>query len=148
MPELPEVETIRSQLEKLIVGKKIKKVEVGLPKMVRLPLVRFKEIVVGSTIKKIKRRAKILVFELSNDWNILIHLKMSGRLIFCGKNKKPEPKDTEWNHLTYYFNDNSRLFHNDMRQFGYVKLVKTNELTDFFKKRETRTGTARKRFYF
>lgn len=134
MPELPEVETIRSQLQKLIVGKKIKQVKIGLPKMVKLPLVKFKKIVIGATIKKVNRRAKILIFELTNNWSILIHLKMSGRLIFRKKNEKLGSEDTKWNHLVYYFSDGSRLFHNDLRQFGYVKLVKTEELPDFFKK--------------
>jgi formamidopyrimidine-DNA glycosylase len=134
MPELPEVETIRSQLQKLIVGKKIKEVKVGLPKMVKLPLGKFRKAVIGATIKEVKRRAKILIFGLSNGWSILIHLKLSGRLIFRRKNEKLAPEDTAWNHLIYYFNDGSRLFHNDLRQFGYVKLVKSGELLDFFKK--------------
>ena len=134
MPELPEVETIRTQLQKLMAGKKIAKVEVSLPKMVKLPLAKFRKIVIGAVVKNVKRRAKILIFELSNDWSILTHLKLSGRLIFRKKNEKLEPEDAKWNHLIYYFNDGSRLFHNDLRQFGYVKLVKTEEFEDFFKK--------------
>lgn len=134
MPELPEVETIKNQLQKLIVGKKIKKVEVFLPRIVKLPLNNFKKIIIGATIKKISRRAKILIFELSNSWSMLLHLKLSGRLIFRKKNEALQPEDTKWNHLIYYFTDESRLFHNDLRQFGYVKLVKTKELTDFFEK--------------
>lgn len=134
MPELPEVETIRSQLQKLIVGKKIIRVEVSLPRMVKLSLDKFTKIVVGSKVKSIKRRAKILIFELSNGWSILVHLKLSGRLIFREKGEALKGEDTKWNHLIYYFSDGSRLFHNDLRQFGYVKLVKTNELAEFFKK--------------
>ena len=134
MPELPEVETIRGQLVKLIVGKKIRDVKVGLPKMVKLPLGKFRKIVVGSTIKDVGRRAKILIFKLSNGWSILTHLKLSGRLIFRQKDETLHPEDTKWNHLIYYFTDDSRLFHNDLRQFGYVKLVETCELEDFFKK--------------
>ncbi len=134
MPELPEVETIRAQLQKLIVGKKIKEIKIGLPKMVKLPLEKFRKAVACATIKKVNRRAKILVFELSSGQSLLIHLKLSGRLIFRKKGESLRPEDTKWNHLIYYFADNSRLFHNDLRQFGYVKLVKTDELEDFFKK--------------
>lgn len=134
MPELPEVETIRSQLQKLIVGKKIIRVEVSLPRMVKLSLDKFRKIVAGSKVKSIKRRAKILIFELSNGWSMLVHLKLSGRLIFRKKGEALKDEDTKWNHLIYYFSDGSRLFHNDLRQFGYVKLVKTNELAEFFKK--------------
>lgn len=134
MPELPEVETIKTQLEKLIVGKKVEKVEVGLPRMVKLSLDKFRRIVVGSRIKSIKRRAKILIFELSNGWSMLVHLKLSGRLIFRRKGEALKDEDTKWNHLIYHFSDGSRLFHNDLRQFGYVKLIETVQLTDFFKK--------------
>ena len=134
MPELPEVETIKNQLEKLIVGKKIKKIEVGLPKMVKLPLDKFRKMVVGAKIAGVGRRAKILIFKLSNGWSILTHLKLSGRLIFRKKGETLKSEDTKWNHLIYYFNDGSRLFHNDLRQFGYVKLIETDKLVDFFKR--------------
>ena len=150
MPELPEVETIRRQLQRLIVGKKIREVKVSLPKMVKLPLNDFRKIIIGGTIKRVGRRAKILIIELSSTralvkggdkalssstgWSLLIHLKLSGRLIFRKKGEKLGPEDIKWNHLIYYFSDDSRLFHNDLRQFGYVKLVKSGELLDFFKK--------------
>jgi formamidopyrimidine-DNA glycosylase len=148
MPELPEVETIRGQLGKLIVGKRIKEVEVDLPKMVKLPLAKFRKIVVGSTIKGVGRRAKILIFELSNGQSILTHLKLSGQLIFRKKGEIIQPEDAKWNHLIYYFTDGSRLFHNDLRQFGYVKVVKTDELADFFKKEKLGPEPLEKGFTF
>jgi len=77
-----------------------------------------------------------------------MHLKMSGRLIFRRKDEKLQPEDLKWNHLIYYFNDASRLFHNDLRQFGYVKLVKTNELEDFFKKEKLGPEPLKKDFTF
>lgn len=134
MPELPEVETIRRQLDSFLTGKKIIKAEVSLPKMVKLLLDKFKEIVVGAKINCVERRAKILIFELSNGWSLLVHLKLSGRLIFRKKGEALKEQDTKWNHLIYYFADGSQLFHNDLRQFGYVKLIKKVELADFFKK--------------
>jgi formamidopyrimidine-DNA glycosylase len=148
MPELPEVETIRSQLDKLIVGKSIVKVDVSLPKMVKLSLNKFRKIVVGSKIKAVKRRAKILIFELSNGWSMLIHLKISGRLIFRRKGAKLQPEDTKWNHLIYRFSDGSRLFHNDLRQFGYVKLIETDKLADFFKEEKLGPEPLGKNFTF
>ena len=148
MPELPEVETIKVQLQKLIVGKKIKKVKISLPKMVKLPLDKFRKIIVGATIKNVNRRAKILIFELSNGWSLLIHLKLSGRLIFRKKGEELQPEDIKWNHLIYYFSDDSRLFHNDLRQFGYVKLVKSGELLDFFKKEKLGPEPLEKNFSF
>ncbi len=148
MPELPEVETIRSQLEKLVVGKNIEKVDIGLPKMVKLALDRFRKIVVGSRVKSISRRAKILIFELSSGWSILIHLKLSGRLIFRKKEEILKDEDAKWNHLIYYFQDGSRLFHNDLRQFGYVKLIETDKLADFFKKEKLGPEPLKKYFTF
>jgi formamidopyrimidine-DNA glycosylase len=148
MPELPEVETIRRQLQKLIVSKKIKEVKVNLPKMVKLSLAEFKKAVKGTVIKKVGRRAKILIIELSNGWSILIHLKMSGRLIFRRKGEELKEQDKKWNHLVYYFTDGDRLFHNDLRQFGYVKLVKTGELDDFFKKEKFGPEPLDKNFTF
>jgi len=148
MPELPEVETIRSQLEKLIVGKKIIKVDVYLPRMVKSPLDKFRKIVVGSKIEGINRRAKILIFKLSNKWSMLVHLKLSGRLIFRRKGEALKDEDTKWNHLIYYFSDGSRLFHNDLRQFGYVKLIETDKLADFFKKEKLGPEPLEKDFTF
>jgi len=148
VPELPEVETIRSQLGKLIVGKKITKVDVSLPRMVKLSLDKFRKIVVGSKIKSISRRAKILIFELSNGWSMLIHLKLSGRLIFRRKGEPLKDEDKKWNHLIYYFSDASRLFHNDLRQFGYVKLVEIDKLADFFKKEKLGPEPLKKYFTF
>jgi len=162
MPELPEVETIRRQLQRLIVGKKIREVKVSLPKMVKLPLNDFRKIIIGGTIKRVGRRAKILIIELSSTralvkggdkalssstgWSLLIHLKLSGRLIFRKKGEKLGPEDIKWNHLIYYFSDDSRLFHNDLRQFGYVKLVKSGELLDFFKKEKLGPEPLEKKF--
>jgi len=134
MPELPEVETIRGQLNKLLTGKKIKKVQISLPKMVKLTLAEFKKIVISAKINCVARRAKILIFELSNDWSLLVHLKMSGRLIFRKKGEALKEQDIKWNHLIYDFQDGSQLFHNDLRQFGYVKAMKTDELAEFFEK--------------
>lgn len=127
MPELPEVETIKSQLNLLAAGKKIKGVEVLLPKIVKMPLAEFKKAVTGAKIKEFNRRAKVLIIKLSNDWSMLMHLKLSGQLIFDGQKSKHT-------HVIFYFIDRHHLIFNDMRQFGYVKLVKTEKLDEFFKK--------------
>lgn len=127
MPELPEVETIKKQLNKKVKGKEIKKVKVNLPKMVKYPLAEFKKIVERAEINNISRRAKLLIIELSNGYNLLIHLKMTGQLIFNGE----ENKHT---HLIYYFKDGSYLLHNDLRQFGFVKLVDESGLKEYLAK--------------
>lgn len=131
MPELPEVETIRTQLEKNITGKKIARVEIFLPKILKLPAGQFKKAVLGAKIQKIKRRAKILVIELDNGRSILIHLKMTGQLILHKKSKIKDRTDKH-THVIFRFSDGGQLFFNDLRQFGYIKMIKTGEINDFF----------------
>ena len=125
MPELPEVETIKRQLNRKIKGKKIKGVEVNLSKLVKYPLKKFKNLIKGARINNITRRAKLLVVELSNNYYLIIHLKLSGQLIFNGQISKHT-------HLVYYFTKKDILIHNDVRQFGFVKVVPKDKLTDFF----------------
>jgi len=127
MPELPEVETIKKQLNRKIKGKKIKKVEVRLAKFVKYPLEKFKKIVKGAKITSINRRAKLLIIELSNDYYLVIHLKLTGQLIFNGQ-------PTKHTHLIYQFSDGTQLIHNDLRQFGFVKVVPKKELASFLEK--------------
>ncbi len=125
MPELPEVETIKKQLHLKIKGKKIKEVKVNLKKLVKYPLKKFKDLIIGSEIEKVTRRAKLIVIELSNGYCLIIHLKLTGQLIFNGE----ENKHT---HVIYHFADKSYLLHNDMRQFGFVKVVEKDKLEEYF----------------
>ena len=78
MPELPEVETIRTQLADRLIGRKIVDVNVRLPKMWE----GSRDWVLGSRIKDVRRRAKIIVIELDNGYNIVVHLKMTGQLVY------------------------------------------------------------------
>ncbi len=156
MPELPEVETLRRGLQKTIVGKKIKAVAVRLPKIVSVGpktvgnvrkldkglAKQFQNLLEGRQIVGVKRRAKMLILDLSGHYTILIHLKLTGQLIFArrGENKKVKIYNSpdspvellphKYTHLIFNFTDGSRLFYNDLRQFGYVKLVKDNELNE------------------
>ena len=127
MPELPEVETIKTQLNKFLIGKKIKAVDINLAKLVKnITANQFEKKIIGATIKYLRRRAKILIINLSNELSLAIHLKMSGQLIY---QKKHNPKNVgKHTHLIYYFADGGSLMHNDMRQFGYVKLLPTEKI--------------------
>ncbi len=134
MPELPEIETIKLELNQLLINKKIKSVGIKLPKQVKTPRNKFLKIVQGSKIKNIKRRAKILIFDLNNGYHIIFHLKMTGQLIYRDKNGKlsgdgyPIKQDltdlpNKYSHMIFSFSDGSHLFFNDLRQFGWVKLI-------------------------
>lgn len=127
MPELPEVETIKRQLNNKLKGKKIKFVEVRLAKFVKYPLEKFKKLVQGAKIVKVSRRAKLLIIELSSGYFLIIHLKLTGQLILNGQPNKHT-------HLIYYFADGVRLIHNDLRQFGFIKVIPKKGLADFLNK--------------
>ncbi len=80
----------------------------------------------GKKILNIDRRAKLLILQCSRRWNLLIHLKLTGQLIFRKSGDfSPAGKFT---HVIFTFRDGSRLFYNDLRQFGYLRLVKNQDL--------------------
>lgn len=138
MPELPEVETIARELQRVMPQSRITAVQVSLPKMVKVPLVIFRRAVIRSTVKKVHRRAKLLLMDLSSGQTILIHLKMAGQLIWRARSGQlrvgghPIPQGTEnlpnkYSHVIFVTNRGT-LFFNDQRQFGFVKLHPTKHL--------------------
>jgi len=142
MPELPEVETVRSQLASEIVNKKIKDINIRMSKLIRSPLAQFKRVVAGSAVSTVERRAKILLIGLDSGYTILIHLKMTGQLVFKGKGRikgggHPIKDGTvglpnKYSHIFFIFTDGTKLFFNDLRQFGYMRLVKNENLKEIF----------------
>ncbi len=120
MPELPEVETIRRDLSRLIVGKKILDVTTDSPKQIQPSLAAVKKVIVSARIKKIKRRAKLLQIFLSNGQILAIHLKLTGRLLV---RKKSVPRD-DWQHVVISLSGNQELRFADLRKFGWVRLIK------------------------
>ncbi|MEK7578347.1 MAG: bifunctional DNA-formamidopyrimidine glycosylase/DNA-(apurinic or apyrimidinic site) lyase, partial [Patescibacteria group bacterium] len=116
MPELPEVETIKRDLEKVILGKKILEACVHNPKVIRQPSVdRFKKGIEKAVIKNILRKAKVLVFELSNGKSLVIHLKMTGQLVYPGSGLKSR--------VSFRLSDGKNLDFNDQRLFGELRLL-------------------------
>ena len=82
MPELPEVETVKRGLLKLIVGRKIKSVEHDWPKSFPNSQPDVGSFLVGASITNVRRRAKILIIDLSTDYSLVIHLKMTGQMVY------------------------------------------------------------------
>ena len=116
MPELPEVETIKRELEQVILGKKITEVCVHHPTVIREPSPdKFKKGLTGAVIKNILRRAKVLVLELSNGKFLVIHLKMTGQLVYPGNGKKSR--------VSFRLSDGKILDFNDQRLFGELRLL-------------------------
>ena len=116
MPELPEVETIKRELEKAVLGKKITEVCVHHPLVIREPSVeKFKKGLSGLTIKNILRKAKVLILELSNGKALVIHLKMTGQLVYPGKGRLAR--------VSFHFSNGKALDFNDRRMFGDLRLL-------------------------
>ncbi len=132
MPELPEVETIKRDLEKLIPGKKIVEVCVYNPGVIREPSAAiFKKSLEGITIKNILRRGKLLIFELFNGKALTIHLKMTGQLVLRQKlsiNPEPVeglvyPGEGKKARVVFKLSGGKALDFNDQRLFGELRLV-------------------------
>jgi len=82
MPELPEVETVRRGLHELIIGRKVKAVEHDTPKGFPNAAADVEEFLIGAKITNVRRRAKVLLIDLSTDYTLVIHLKMTGQMVF------------------------------------------------------------------
>ncbi len=128
MPELPEVETIAQRPNQVLPGKRIVKVSIPAARS----FVGDATTLPGLQILTITRRAKILQFSLDNGSFLLIHLKMTGQLIFTDGTTRVgggHPTD-DWvkslpsahTRVQFTFEDGSHLFFNDQRLFGWIKL--------------------------
>ncbi|MCK9604284.1 MAG: DNA-formamidopyrimidine glycosylase [Candidatus Omnitrophica bacterium] len=116
MPELPEVETVKRELEKVVLGKKILEVSVYNPKVIRQPSpAQFKKGLAGVAIKNILRKGKMLILELSNGKALAIHLKMTGQLVYPGDGKKSR--------VSFRLSDGKTLDFNDQRLFAELRLL-------------------------
>ena len=130
MPELPEVETIVNDLNKELKNKKIISVKSLDKKVFQLTSQEAKKII-GQTIKSIRRRAKMLIISLG-EVNLLIHLKMTGQLVYRAKNiilagghpiaNEGKTLPNKFTRVIFEFNDKSSLYFNDVRRFGWIKL--------------------------
>ncbi len=123
MPELPEIETIKKDLTNLIIGKKILDITTDSAKQIKPSLAVVKKAIVGTSIKKIGRRAKVLQIFLSNGNILIIHLKLTGRLLV---RKKGTAKD-KWQHVTLILSGDKELRFTDLRKFGWVKLLQNKK---------------------
>ncbi len=142
MPELPEVETVRRTLNRAIVGKRIKAIDLRLVQLLRSPRSGLRRLI-GSKITGLGRRAKMLLINFSSGQTLLIHLKMTGQLIYQPKHGSlktgghPIPDGerdlpNRYTHAIFIFKDGSRLFYNDLRKFGYFKCLPTERIKSLF----------------
>lgn len=139
MPELPEVETINRELRSKITNHIIGSVEVRVDRMINLPLLDFVKKLRGQKIIRLTRRGKMMIWSLSGGNYLLIHLKMTGQLIYQRAKKGRfivggHPINdigklpNKFSHITLKFKNGSKLFFNDIRKFGWMKLVDSDGL--------------------
>ncbi len=137
MPELPEVETIKRGLKNFILHKKITKIDILCEKS-------FIGTPPPATVTGLRRFGKALIIDLDNGQSLMIHLRMTGQLIYDGKERYAagHPSDNFTDNLpnkqtrvVIYF-DSGTLYFNDQRKFGFIKVIKTKEVENdaFIKK--------------
>jgi len=129
----------------LIVGRKVKTVAHDTPKGFPNAAADVERFLIGATVTDVRRRAKVLLIDLSSEYTLVIHLKMTGQLVFRGEQNfgAGHPNDSLIGELpdrstrvTFAFTDGSHLYFNDQRKFGWVKLLPTLEVPniDFMQK--------------
>ena len=158
MPELPEVQTVVNELNKKLTGRKIKRVAINLGKIISIgpqtvsnirdtsqkTVNEFARLLQGRKFTEVKRRGKMLIFDIDGPLSMLVHLKMTGQFIFEDKLQRAKTEGKyrilnsptaplvqlpcKFTHVVFHFTDGSTLYYNDMRQFGYLRIVKDPDL--------------------
>ncbi len=133
MPELPEVETVRAGLERLLPDRVVSGVVAyESPKSFPNAQSDVNKFLIGASVESIDRRGKALILRLNSNYVLFIHLKMTGQLVFVGSERfgaghpngsligKLPDKSTR---VSIAFKDGSILYFNDQRKFGWMKLL-------------------------
>ncbi len=151
MPELPEVETVRRGLSRLLPALTVTEVSHDNPKSFPNAEQDVQQFLIGSQVVEVTRRAKVLLIELSSKYSLVIHLKMTGQLVYRGDQGQGDtarfgaghPNDSLIGELpdrstrvTFGFHNGAHLYFNDQRKFGWVRLIPTAEIPqiDFFQR--------------
>ena len=125
MPELPEVETVCRSLRQCVLHRKIVQVQIRMAKIIKQPTVEeFAQKLNGLEIINIRRRGKYILIELEQDLVLVVHLRMTGKLLWQER-KEPVGKHT---HIILQLDNAWDLRFDDTRQFGAMYLTAKNEL--------------------
>lgn len=138
MPELPEVETVRIGLMRLLPSRTVASVEHDTPKSFPNTAPDVRQFLIGAQVVAVRRRAKVLFIDLSTDYSLVIHLKMTGQLVFRSpavnfgaghpSDSLIHPLPDRSTRVELTFQDGSKLFFNDQRKFGWMRLLPTIEI--------------------
>ncbi len=118
MPELPEVETVRRTLLKLVLNKTVKDVYYDYDKMIKMDTQLFVLRLKGQTIYNIERYGKYLVFILDKDV-LIMHMRMEGKFYI----KTNQDEISPYEHVIFSFTDGSEMRYHDVRKFGTIHLI-------------------------
>mgnify|MGYP006178449137 FL=1 len=138
MPELPEVEVVKRSLENKLKNLRIERVFINNNKLRYKINNRQFYSIKGQKIISVKRRSKYLLINLNQGFTILAHLGMTGKFFIIGRDNKKQKtsfyysiKNNEFkhDHLTLYLNKGFKLIYNDVRKFGFLKLLKSNKIS-------------------
>jgi formamidopyrimidine-DNA glycosylase len=153
MPELPEVETVKRGLSRLLPGRVIGAVVSDNPKSFPNAPDDVDHFLIGAEVIAVTRRAKVLLIELSTKYSLVIHLKMTGQLVYRGPAPAAGKSQERFGaghpsaslvgelpdrstRVSFDLDNGARLFFNDQRKFGWVRLLPTAEVPqiDFMKR--------------
>jgi len=138
MPELPEVEVVKKSLINKTQNLTVKAVKINDGKL-RYKIDRNKiKKIIGLKFKKISRRSKYLLFFFNKDIVMLVHLGMTGKFFFVNRKRTKyktsfyyeinEDKDKKHDRIIFILSNNQKLIYNDIRKFGFIKIIKQNNL--------------------
>lgn len=121
MPEMPEVEAVRTTLSPLMKGKTIKDVTVWYPKIIVGDSEAVRKKLIGKRILEIDRYGKYLLIRLSDNLTLVSHLRMEGKYRIT----TPDAPKQKHEHVQFVFTDGSAVRYDDVRKFGRMHLVET-----------------------
>lgn len=140
MPELPEVETVRIGLQDFLPGQRVKTIDCDWPKSLSISTQDQQRYLIGAKIQQVNRRGKLIIIPLSTGYSLLIHLKMTGQLVYRPNTGKGfgggHPNDSLISKLpdkstrVIMVLTSGALFFNDQRKFGWIKLEPTEGLEE------------------
>ncbi len=139
VPEGPEVETIRRGLERAVLGQGVAAVQVLAERSFLAPPELIERRVVGAQVVKVARRAKVLMMELNSGFTLLFHLKMTGQIVLVRADGERyaggHPSESmaamlpdRSTRVVFELESGDRVYFNDQRRFGWIKLVPTAEV--------------------
>ena len=142
MPELPEVEVVKRSLTRKVQNLIIQKVNIKDSKLrYHIDKNKFRKIT-GLRIKKIERKSKFLLFFLNKNFIMMVHLGMTGKFFFVDrKNTKLKTsfyynidykKEQKYDRVEFILNKNQKLIYNDVRKFGFIKLLRNKKYKNNF----------------